>query len=81
METSQAEITRLLREMSTRYAIPRKKAADALVVIGAAAVSGLIEKLNDKNPDVQQAAADALERIATPEASAAVTAWSAANSG
>lgn len=81
MENNTAEIARLLREMSTRYAIPRKKAADALVALGADAVSGLIEKLNDKNPDVQQAAADALERIATPEASAAVVAWNSAHSG
>jgi HEAT repeat protein len=81
VENNTAEIARLLREMSTRYAIPRKKAADALVALGADAVSGLIEKLNDKNPDVQQAAADALERIATPEASAAVVAWNSAHSG
>lgn len=80
MENNQAEIARLLREMSTRYAIPRKKAAEALVAIGADAVSGLIEKLNDKNPDVQQAAAEALERIGTPEALQAVAAWNAARS-
>jgi len=75
MENQNAEVMRWLREMSTRYAIPRKKAADALVALGAAAVSGLIEKLQDKNPDVQQAAADALERIGTDEATAAVTGW------
>lgn len=75
MENQNAEVTRWLREMSTRYAIPRKKAADALVALGAAAVAGLIEKLQDKNPDVQHAAADALERIGTDEATAAVAGW------
>ncbi len=45
------------------------------MALGAAAVNGLIEKLRDKNPDVQQAAADALERIGTDEATAAVTGW------
>ncbi|MBZ0279338.1 MAG: hypothetical protein K8L97_01275 [Anaerolineae bacterium] len=75
MENQSAEVTRLLREMSTRYAIPRKKAADALVALGAAAVAGLIDKLHDKNPDVQQAAADALEHIGTDAAMAAVEAW------
>lgn len=75
MENANPVVVRLLRDMSTRYAIPRKKAADALVEIGAAAVEGLITKLTDKNPDIQQSAADALMRIGTPEALAAIQTW------
>ncbi len=73
--SSEKQIAHLLREVKGRYAIPRKNAADALVKIGAAAVPGLIETLKDKNLDAQDAAADALMRIATPEALAAVQKW------
>lgn len=72
---SEAELHRLLLELRSRYTIPRRKAADALIAVGAPAVPGLIAALTDKNPDVQQTAADALERIATPEALAALNHW------
>jgi HEAT repeat protein len=67
----------LLGDLRGRYAVPRKKAADALVVIGAPAVPALIDTLNHKLPEAQQAAADALTRIGTPDALAAVDAWKA----
>jgi HEAT repeat protein len=73
--SSEAQIKGLLVELRGRYAIPRKKAADALVQIGEAAVPGLIETLSNKAADVQQAAADTLQRIGTPEALAAVQRW------
>jgi HEAT repeat protein len=67
----------LLSDMRSRYAIPRKRAADELVQIGALAVPGLTEALSDRYPEVQQTAAEALEKIGTPEALAAVEAWRA----
>lgn len=69
------QIASLLSDLRGRYAIPRKNAADALVKMGEAAVPALIETLKDKNPDAQQAAADALSRIGTTDALAAVAAW------
>ena len=65
----------LIADLRGRYAIPRKKAADALVELGASAVPALIETLQHKNPEAQEAAADALTRIGTSEALAAVEAW------
>ncbi len=72
---SDAQIKTLLNDLRSRYAIPRKKAADALVQIGAPAVPVLIEVLNDKIPEVRQAAADTLARIGTPEALIALKRW------
>lgn len=71
----EVELHRLLTELGSRYAIPRRKAIEALVTVGAPAVPGLITRLNDKNPEVQKAAAEALERIATPLAITAVSHW------
>jgi len=71
----ETQIKGLLAELRGRYAIPRKKAADALVQLGSAAVPALIETLADKNPDVREAAANALMRIGTPEAREAVDKW------
>jgi HEAT repeat protein len=71
------ELYPLLHDLGSRYAIPRRKAIDALVEIGAAAVPALVAKLEDKNLDAQKAAAEALERIATPEALEAAAAWHA----
>ncbi|GIL12634.1 MAG: HEAT repeat domain-containing protein [Chloroflexi bacterium] len=73
--SDESEINRLLHDLSSRYAIPRRKAINALVEIGAPAVPGLIARLNDKNPEARKAAAEALEHIATPEALAAVAHW------
>lgn len=72
---NEKEIAYWLRELHGRFAIPRKKAAEALVKVGEAAVPGLIATLCDDNPDVQSAAAEALERIATPKALEAVQEW------
>lgn len=72
---STPQLAALLADLRGRYAVPRKKAADALVQIGAPAVPALIETLQHKNPEAQEAAADALTRIATPEALAAVALW------
>lgn len=66
------DIPHLLADLRGRYAIPRKKAVDALAEIGAEAVPGLIETLEGKNPEARDAAAEALARIDTPEAAAAV---------
>ncbi len=65
----------LLADLRGRYAVPRKKAADALAEMGAAAVPVLIETLQHKYPEAQEAAADALTRIGTPDALAAVEKW------
>jgi HEAT repeat protein len=73
--SSDVRIKGLLVELRGRYAIPRKKAAEELVKIGEAAVSGLIEALGNKSVEVQQAAADALQRIGTQDALAAVQQW------
>jgi len=70
-----AEVARLMKELGSRYAIPRKKAVDALVQIGTPAVVGLINRLKDRNPLVQEAAAEALERIGSRVAMAAVRGW------
>ncbi|HEX2906612.1 MAG TPA: hypothetical protein VHO69_07125 [Phototrophicaceae bacterium] len=51
---NEAELAQLLQELGSRYAIPRRKAITALVELGAPAVAGLITRLGDKNPDVQQ---------------------------
>lgn len=66
------DIPHLLADLRGRYAIPRKKAIDALAEIGAEAVPGLIETLEGKNPEAREAAAEALTRIGTAEAAAAV---------
>ncbi len=65
----------LVADLRGRFTIPRKKAADALVQMGAAAVPSLIETLQHKNTEAQEAAADALVRIGTPDALAAVEQW------
>ncbi len=71
-----AKINLLLKELHSRYAIPRKKAADALVEIGTAAVPGLVALLHDeKHPDAHNIAAQVLEQIGTPEALAALEQW------
>ena len=70
-----AELSLLLTELGSRYAIPRKKAVDGLVKIGTPAVVGLINKLKDQNPAVQEAAAEALERIGSRVSKAAVRGW------
>jgi hypothetical protein len=75
MSTQNAEVARLLRELGSRYAIPRKKAVDGLVNLGTPAVVGLIHKLKDRNPSIQEAAAEALERIGSRVAKAAVRGW------
>jgi HEAT repeat protein len=72
---SATSLPALLADLRGRFAIPRKKAADALVQMGTSAIPGLIETLSHKNPDAQEAAADALVRIGTPEALAAVEGW------
>ncbi len=72
---NEAELHALLLELGSRYAIPRRKAMEALITLGAPAVPGLIAALSGKNPDAQQAAAEALERIATPEALTALEHW------
>ncbi|NWG16842.1 MAG: HEAT repeat domain-containing protein [Chloroflexi bacterium] len=73
--SDESEIQSLLHDLGSRYAIPRRKAINALVEVGAPAVPGLIAQLNDKNPEAQKAAVEALERIATPAALAAVAHW------
>jgi HEAT repeat protein len=75
MSDRKAEVAHLIRELNSRYAIPRKKAVDALVEIGTPAVVGLINTLKDKNPDVQASAAEALERIGSRVAKAAADGW------
>lgn len=72
---SEVRIKGLLIELRGRYAVPRKKAADELVQIGAAAVPGLIEALDNKSVEVQQAAVNALLRIGSREALEAVQRW------
>ena len=75
MDRSKAEVTLWLKELSGRYAIPRKKAVDALIQIGTPAVVGLINKLKDRNPVVQEGAAEALEGIGSRVAKAAARGW------
>lgn len=75
MSVPSPQVKLYLHELSSRYAIPRKKAIDALVEIGTPAVISLIKKLKDRNPDVQQGAAEALDRIGTRVAKAAVDGW------
>jgi HEAT repeat protein len=65
----------LIADLRGRYAVPRKKAADALVQMGETALPALIETLQHKNPEAQEAAADALTRIGTPAAVSAVEQW------
>jgi HEAT repeat protein len=71
----QAELNLLLKELGSRYAIPRKKAIERLAKIGTPAVVGLINRLKDPNPIVQEAAAEALERIGSRVSRAAVRGW------
>jgi HEAT repeat protein len=65
----------LIADLRGRFTVPRKKAADALAEMGAAAVPALIETLQHKNPEAQEAAADVLTRIGTPDAVVAVEQW------
>ena len=74
-QSEKAELNLLLKELSSRYAIPRKKAVERLAKMGTPAVVGLINKLKDSNPVVQEAAAEALERIGSRVAKAAVRGW------
>lgn len=75
MPTHNAELSLLLKELGSRYAIPRKKAVERLAKIGTPAVVGLINRLKDSNPVVQVAAAEALDRIGSRVARAAVRGW------
>ncbi len=75
MDSQNPALSILLKELGSRYAIPRKKAAEALAKIGTPAVIPLIKKLKDPNPDAQQAAAEALERIGSRVSKAAVEGW------
>lgn len=75
MHTKNAEVNLLLKELGSRYAIPRKKAVERLAKIGTPAVVGLINRLKDSNPVVQEAAADALDRIGSRVCKAAVRGW------
>ena len=75
MHTKNAEVNLLLKELGSRYAIPRKKAVERLANIGTPAVVGLINRLKDSNPVVQEAAAEALDRIGSRVAKAAVRGW------
>jgi HEAT repeat protein len=75
MSHQNAEVNHLLKELGGRYAIPRKKAVEALSKIGTPAVVGLIKRLKDPNPVVQAGAAEALERIGSRVAKAAARGW------
>ena len=75
MDRHKAEVALLLKELGGRYAIPRKKAVDRLIRIGTPAVVGLINKLKDSNPVVQEGAVEALEGIGSRVAKAAARGW------
>jgi hypothetical protein len=75
MDKNDAEIKHLLRELNSRYAIPRRKAVERLAAIGTPAVIGLIHMLKVGSPLGQEAAAEALQRIGTRVAQAAVEHW------
>lgn len=68
-------INHLLKELGSRYAIPRKKAIQALAEIGTPAVIHLIHILKNGSPATQEAAAEALESIGTRVAKAAAEHW------
>ena len=74
-QSNNAELSLLFTELGSRYAIPRKKAVDGLVKVGTPAVVGLIKRLKDPNPAVQEAAAEALDRIGSRVCKAAVRGW------
>jgi HEAT repeat protein len=65
----------LISDLRGRYSISRKRAVEALVELGALAVPALIETLSHHNTEAQSGAAEALERIGTPEAIEAVAQW------
>ncbi len=70
------QITVLLLELQGSLPFVRQKAAECLVALGEAAVPGLIASLGEEHlPRVQYVAAEALERIHTPEALEAVEQW------
>ena len=75
MDGSNGEINRLVKELGSRYAIPRKKAIEGLVAIGTPAVIHLIQVLKNGSPTAQEAAAETLDRIGTRVAKAAVEHW------
>lgn len=75
MDRTNAEINHLVKELGSRYAIPRKKAVEALAQIGTPAVIHLIHKLKHGSPRAQRAAAAALDRIGTRVAKAAAEHW------
>ena len=69
-------ITALLNELQGSLPFVRQKAAECLIAIGEPAVPGLIASLSDDHPpSVQYVAAEALGRIRTPEALAAIEQW------
>jgi HEAT repeat protein len=68
-------INHLLKELGSRYAIPRKKAIAALAEIGTPAVIHLIQALKHGTPATQAGAAEALDRIGTRVAKAAAEHW------
>jgi HEAT repeat protein len=75
MATTNGELNHLLKELGGRYAIPRKKAIEALAKIGTPAVIHLIQMLKNGSPTAQEAAAETLERIGTRVAKAAAEHW------
>lgn len=76
MITDDVRITALLKELQGSLPFARHKAAARLVEIGEPAIPGLIASLDDTHhPGVQYVAVEALGRIGTPEALAAVDEW------
>jgi len=75
MDRLSAEINHQLKELNSRYAIPRKKAIVALAAVGTPVVIHLIQMLKDGSPTAQEAAAETLERIGTRVAKAAAQHW------
>jgi hypothetical protein len=75
MDGSSVEINRLLKELGSRYAIPRKKAIEGLAAIGTPTVIHLIQILKKGSPIAQEAAAETLDRIGTRVAKAAAEHW------
>jgi HEAT repeat protein len=55
--------------------VVRQAVAGALEAIGEGAVGPLIEALNSRDPNINRAAVEYLNRIATPEALTAVRQW------
>ncbi len=64
----------LIQELGSVYEVVSQHAADALILMGSAAVPFLIEALNDNDVFVRRIAEKTLSRIGTPEAMKAVEA-------